>query len=305
MTGGRVLAPVPPDLVSGCLAVLQRLLTVATRQKSWHTHKAFLTHYLHTHIPHNLRQRLQDRVLADWRVYDTVTLRLLELLFSSTTTSLQLTHVRTFYRDAFVNLLPRLTGLQHLKIQDPVWTLNRRQISVTLLSISKMTYLRVLTLQYCGHDVLLAAAGAHCPHLQVVDMRGAREVSDEGVWSLVTVGPGGSGGGTTPLILEDEIAKQKMAAKFGKCWVSALKVITSKLVLALTEPKDPKLIKHRRSSDCEDDICWSRCSSSLVHVDLRCTKITSVGVTILQQALSPKARIEHDSFSDSERDLHK
>ncbi|KAK7068317.1 hypothetical protein SK128_001856, partial [Halocaridina rubra] len=53
----------------------------------------------------------------DWRVYDTVTLRLLEVLFSSNTTSLKLIYVRTFYRDAFVTLLPRLTGLQQLRIQ--------------------------------------------------------------------------------------------------------------------------------------------------------------------------------------------
>ncbi|XP_064104743.1 uncharacterized protein LOC135214401 [Macrobrachium nipponense] len=294
MTGAGIVSPAP-DLVSGCLAVIQRLLTAATRRKSWHSHKAALTAYLHANIPHNLRQRLQERVLADWRVYDTVTLRLLELLFSSATSSLELIHVRTFYRDAFVNLLPRLTGLSHLQIQDPVWTLSRRQLGVTLLSISKMSYLRVLTLQYCGHDALLAAAGASCPHLQVVDVMGARGVTDEGVWSLVTVRPGGWSG---MMALEEDIIKKKsMAVRLGKCWGAAVKSITSKLLFALMEPKDPKLLKHMRS-DGEDSFCWSRCTSSLVHIDLRCTKASPVGVAILKQALLTKAQIEHDSFCD-------
>ncbi|KAK7068315.1 hypothetical protein SK128_001854, partial [Halocaridina rubra] len=47
-----------------------------------------------------------------------------------------------------------------------------------------------------------------------------------------------------------------------------------------------------------EDICWSRCSRSLVHIDLRCTKVTSVGVSILSQAISHKAKIDHDNFGD-------
>lgn len=59
----------------------------------------------------------QNTVLQDWRLYDTISLRLLELLLSSTTTSLRLTHVRVFFRDAFLGLLHRLTGLQEFTLQ--------------------------------------------------------------------------------------------------------------------------------------------------------------------------------------------
>lgn len=59
----------------------------------------------------------QNTVLQDWRLYDTIALRLMELLLSSTTTSLRLAHVRVFFRDAFLGLLPRLTGLQEFTLQ--------------------------------------------------------------------------------------------------------------------------------------------------------------------------------------------
>lgn len=59
----------------------------------------------------------QDTVLHDWRLYDTISLRLLELLLSSTTTSLRLAHVRVFFRDSFLALLHRLSGLQEFTLQ--------------------------------------------------------------------------------------------------------------------------------------------------------------------------------------------
>lgn len=60
---------------------------------------------------------LQNKVLQDWRLYDTISLRLLELLLSPATSSLRLAHVRVFFRDAFLGLLHRLTGLQELTLQ--------------------------------------------------------------------------------------------------------------------------------------------------------------------------------------------
>lgn len=276
-----------PRLVSLTLTKVLRLLTEAVRQRTWQVNKAALTHIVHTHIPHNIRQDLQERVLHDWRVYDTVSLRLLELLFSSTTSTLRLVHVRTFYRDSFIDLLLRLTGLQKLNIQDPVWRLSRRQLRLTADALSRMVQLRVLTLHYCGHDLLLAVTGTHCPNLQEVDVRWSQSVSDEGVWGLVTA----------PTARHDSLtstSSHKMTFNLRSCWGAAFRSLASKM-RALNDPPSPQI------SDAEplkeETLSWSACCSTLVYVDLRCTSVTQVGVGLLARALPAHTRLAHDAHT--------
>lgn len=272
----------PDSLVKLCLVAVQKLLASAAMKRTWNSNKNDLSSIVQSHIPHNLRQKLQEQVVQDWRVYDTVTLRLLELLFSPSTSSLRLIHVRTFYRDAFVNLLPRLTGLLELSVQDPVWTLSRRQLGMAATALSAMTHLRVLTLQYCAHDRLLAVVGANCPFIQVVDVRGSRDVTDEGVWSLVTLDPGGAF-----LSLESHSQKQKVSEKFRNCWGAAVKSLTSRLVTVLTEAT----LQAEQTEEEDYPVTWCRCCATLTYIDLRCTRVTPVGLSLLTQALPPTTQI--------------
>ncbi|KAG7169177.1 hypothetical protein Hamer_G026472, partial [Homarus americanus] len=154
------------NLVTVAAAAVLRLLTAAARRRTWKKDKMQLIIIVQTHIPSHLRQRLQERVLYDWRLYDTVSLRLLELVFSSTTSSLRLHHVRAFFRDDLTRLLVRLSGLQELMIQDPTWSLSTHQLTLVADALTKMTCLRVLTLQYCTHNKLLAALADTCTSLQ-------------------------------------------------------------------------------------------------------------------------------------------
>ncbi|ROT68872.1 hypothetical protein C7M84_012971 [Penaeus vannamei] len=233
----------PDSLVKLCLVAVQKLLASAAMKRTWNSNKNDLSNVVQSHIPHNLRQKLQEQVVQDWRVYDTGRLR---------------------------EPPASLTGLLELSVQDPVWTLSRRQLGMAATALSAMTHLRVLTLQYCAHDRLLAVVGANCPFIQVVDVRGSRDVTDEGVWSLVTLDPGGAF-----LSLESHSQKQKVSEKFRNCWGAAVKSLTSRLVTVLTEATLQAGERRRR----------------LPLTNLRCTRVTPVGLSLLTQALPPTTQI--------------
>ncbi|XP_045114157.1 uncharacterized protein LOC123506276 isoform X2 [Portunus trituberculatus] len=295
---GRASGQVVLSLVSLTLAKVQRMLTSAVKSSTWPKNRQTLTHAVDTHVPHHLRQELQNKVLQDWRLYDTISLRLLELILSPATSSLRLAHVRVFFRDAFLGLLHRLTGLQELTLKDSVWTLSRPQVSVMSDALSKMTNLRVLVLHYCGHNLLLAAAASHCPHLQVVSVRGSRAVDDSGVWSLVTA----------PTSRPAPAHHARKKSSIISSWYSVVKSLTS--VTAAMEvcgkqkdvdsdeefqnlPVYPDNTRTRTTS-----LPMSPCCASLTFVDLRCTSVTSAGVYLLTQALQPHAHLVYDTYHD-------
>lgn len=295
---GRASGQVVPSLVSLTLAKVQRMLTSAVKSSSWPKSKQILTHAVFTHVPHHLRQKLQNKVLQDWRLYDTISLRLLELLLSPATSSLRLAHVRVFFRDAFLGLLHRLTGLQELTLQDPVWTLSRQQVGVMADAMNKMTNLRVLILHHCGHNLLLAAVASHCPHLQVVSVRGSRAVDDSGVWNLVTV----------PTCRPAPAHPSRRKSNIITSWYSVVKSFTSvtaAIDLISKQQKDMLPIEDMPRPHLPPDNTRSRttfamspCCSSLAFVDVRCTGVTSAGVYLLTQALQPHAHLAYDSYQD-------
>ncbi|KAG0716896.1 hypothetical protein GWK47_008564 [Chionoecetes opilio] len=296
---GHVSGKVVPSLVSLTLTKVQRMLTTAVKSSSWPKHKQILTHAVLTHVPHHLRQILQNKLLHDWRLYDTISLRLLELLLSPATNSLRLAHVRVFFHDAFLALLHRLTGLQELTLQDSVWTLSRQQVGVMADALSYMTHLRVLILHHCGHNLLLAAVASNCPHLQVVSVRGSRAVDDSGVWSLVTVPPRRPG------------PPHRAHRKANISWYTVVKsLISVSTVLDLIRKEDKdraplKVLPSPRPSsdsissrDSSDDFSLSSPCSSLTLVDVRCTSVTSAGIFLLTQALQPHAHLAYDTYQD-------
>nr|XP_053635894.1 uncharacterized protein LOC128691109 isoform X1 [Cherax quadricarinatus]XP_053635895.1 uncharacterized protein LOC128691109 isoform X1 [Cherax quadricarinatus]XP_053635896.1 uncharacterized protein LOC128691109 isoform X1 [Cherax quadricarinatus] len=308
-----------PRLETLAEVLLLKMLKVATRRRSWHSDRTALSHIVYTHVPHTVRQRLQERVLQDWRVYDTVSLRMLHLLFSCTTTSLRLVHVRTFYRDDLIVLLPRLTGIKELCFQDSTWELSRRQLGLTADALSRMVHLRVLTLQYCGHNLLLATVGAHCPHLQVLDVRGSQAVDDDGMWGLVTVNHAFYAYLARHALSHSSVPQtHKPSLSISSCWLLAFKSLTSKMMMKMTVKKtqstqvnnsgDAKgvgdetcrnvgaLTSERERVD-QEDISWSQCCSSLVFLDIRCTGVTPAGVTILAQALPAHTSLAHDAHT--------
>lgn len=62
---GQVKGRVVPSLVSLTLAKVQRMLTSAVKNSSWPKCKSTLTHTVHSHVPHHLRQKLQVRALSE------------------------------------------------------------------------------------------------------------------------------------------------------------------------------------------------------------------------------------------------
>ena len=66
---------------------------------------------------------LQESVLSQWRVWDTVSLRLLQMLLAADCTSaVRVQQVRLFFRDDFLRLLPPLHNLTTLAIQVRVFS---------------------------------------------------------------------------------------------------------------------------------------------------------------------------------------
>ncbi|KAK4309432.1 hypothetical protein Pmani_018929 [Petrolisthes manimaculis] len=145
----------------------------SVKRKEWVKVKGPLTRLIHTHVTCNQRYELQKRVLREWRIYDTVTVRLLQVILSPATSYLRLVQVRAFYRDDVTSLLLQLGGLRLLSIQDLSWTSrsnNALQLHTMSLSLAGMQHLRILVMQYCAHDILLAVVAESCHHLQVVDL---------------------------------------------------------------------------------------------------------------------------------------
>ncbi|XP_069162120.1 uncharacterized protein [Procambarus clarkii] len=236
--GGEDRRAQAPHLEALAESAVLTVLTEATKKRSWQGNKAHITHIVHAHLPHIVRQRMQERVLRDWRVYDTVSLRLLDLLFSATTTSLRLVHVRTFYRDDLISLLPRLAGLRELSFQDSTWTLSQRQLGLAAHALTTMVHLRVLKLQYCGHNLLLATLGAHCPNLQVVDVLGSQGVDDEGVWGLVTVNHAYYNTlARHALAHSPKSYNNSLNVSPGGCWILAFRSLASKMLMKMVPSK--------------------------------------------------------------------
>ncbi|CAL4122796.1 unnamed protein product, partial [Meganyctiphanes norvegica] len=274
----RSKGPGVSTLETLCTHKVLKLMTSAVRRKGWTNNKPLLHQILQHNLPHYIRQHLQNLLLSDWRLYDTVTLHLLGVLLGPRTSSLKLTHVRIFYRDALLQMLLGLHDIQEFILQDPIWTFSRRQLILAGEAISQMTQLRVLKLQYCAHDYLLAAVGDSCHNLLVLDVRGSRSVSDRGIAALIT--PASA--------MEGQLLKGGKKQDSGRCLGKAVKSITSKITMALVEPKSLE-----NDNELEEDsiVQLSPCCQTLVCVDLRCTKVSSTGVAWLTSAVSPKARI--------------
>ncbi|XP_076057541.1 uncharacterized protein LOC143035023 [Oratosquilla oratoria] len=234
-TTPKSTSPAPPRLESLALESVRVLVTGVVRRRRWEEKRDALRNAIHKVLPHNLRQALQDVVLRDWRVYDLLTLRVLDLLLSGSTRSLRVTQVRTFYQDDFVQLLGRLVGLQELVLQDFGLTLTGRKLTLTASALSRMEHLRVLTLQYCAHDLLLAAVGRQCHVLQVLDVRGSRNVTDAGAQALVSSSRGASPAVTpsstqAPSVLTSP-GKNQLSLRPKSFWGVAVKSFALKLVL--------------------------------------------------------------------------
>ncbi|XP_069162100.1 uncharacterized protein [Procambarus clarkii] len=340
--GGEDRRAQAPHLEALAESAVLTLMTGATKKRSWQGNKAHITHIVHAHLPHIVRQRmqehegnqkvlqkhegnqkvLQERVLRDWRVYDTVSLRLLDLLFSATTTSLRLVHVRTFYRDDLISLLPRLAGLRELSFQDSTWTLSQRQLGLAAHALTTMVHLRVLKLQYCGHNLLLATLGAHCPNLQVVDVLGSQGVDDEGVWGLVTVNHAHYNAlARHALAHSPKSYNNSLNVSPGGCWILAFRSLASKMLMKMVPSKAHSMQVNNADTKVEEDesngeetstktgwgvktvgekqdqeaVMWSLCCSTLAFLDLRSTGVTQAGVTMLTQALPVHARLAYDA----------
>ncbi|XP_045626331.2 uncharacterized protein [Procambarus clarkii] len=291
--GGEDRRAQAPHLEALAESAVLTLMTGATKKRSWQGNKAHITHIVHAHLPHIVRQRmqehegnqkvlqkhegnqkvLQERVLRDWRVYDTVSLRLLDLLFSATTTSLRLVHVRTFYRDDLISLLPRLAGLRELSFQ-------------------------------------------------VVDVLGSQGVDDEGVWGLVTVNQAHYNAlARHALAHSPKSYNNCLNVSPGGCWILAFRSLASKMLMKMVPSKAHSMQVNNADTKVEEDesngedtstktgwgvktvgekqdqeaVMWSLCCSTLAFLDLRSTGVTQAGVTMLTQALPVHARLAYDA----------
>ncbi|XP_069162104.1 uncharacterized protein [Procambarus clarkii] len=291
--GGEDRRAQAPHLEALAESAVLTLMTGATKKRSWQGNKAHITHIVHAHLPHIVRQRmqehegnqkvlqkhegnqkvLQERVLRDWRVYDTVSLRLLDLLFSATTTSLRLVHVRTFYRDDLISLLPRLAGLRELSFQ-------------------------------------------------VVDVLGSQGVDDEGVWGLVTVNHAHYNAlARHALAHSPKSYNNSLNVSPGGCWILAFRSLASKMLMKMVPSKAHSMQVNNADTKVEEDesngeetstktgwgvktvgekqdqeaVMWSLCCSTLAFLDLRSTGVTQAGVTMLTQALPVHARLAYDA----------
>lgn len=136
-------------------------------------------------VPAHIRQLLQEAVLADWRVWDTRSLRLLQLLLSrDCCTSVRVQQVRLFFRDAFIRLLPPLTRLVDLRIQDCDWSLTPAQESLLCAALSQMPLLRLLSLRHIATNAVLATAVGHCSNLLVLDLLCSSRITCTGALQL-------------------------------------------------------------------------------------------------------------------------
>ncbi|XP_069162109.1 uncharacterized protein [Procambarus clarkii] len=291
--GGEDRRAQAPHLEALAESAVLTLMTGATKKRSWQGNKAHITHIVHAHLPHIVRQRmqehegnqkvlqkhegnqkvLQERVLRDWRVYDTVSLRLLDLLFSATTTSLRLVHVRTFYRDDLISLLPRLAGLRELSFQ-------------------------------------------------VVDVLGSQGVDDEGVWGLVTVNHAHYNAlARHALAHSPKSYNNSLNVSPGGCWILAFRSLASKMLMKMVPSKAHSMQVNNADTKVEEDesngedtstktgwgvktvgekqdqeaVMWSLCCSTLAFLDLRSTGVTQAGVIMLTQALPVHARLAYDA----------
>ncbi|XP_069162114.1 uncharacterized protein [Procambarus clarkii] len=291
--GGEDRRAQAPHLEALAESAVLTLMTGATKKRSWQGNKAHITHIVHAHLPHIVRQRmqehegnqkvlqkhegnqkvLQERVLRDWRVYDTVSLRLLDLLFSATTTSLRLVHVRTFYRDDLISLLPRLAVLRELSFQ-------------------------------------------------VVDVLGSQGVDDEGVWGLVTVNQAHYNAlARHALAHSPKSYNNSLNVSPGGCWILAFRSLASKMLMKMVPSKAHSMQVNNADTKVEEDesngedtstktgwgvktvgekqdqeaVMWSLCCSTLAFLDLRSTGVTQAGVTMLTQALPVHARLAYDA----------
>ncbi|XP_069162123.1 uncharacterized protein [Procambarus clarkii] len=291
--GGEDRRAQAPHLEALAESAVLTLMTGATKKRSWQGNKAHITHIVHAHLPHIVRQRmqehegnqkvlqkhegnqkvLQERVLRDWRVYDTVSLRLLDLLFSATTNSLRLVHVRTFYRDDLISLLPRLAGLRELSFQ-------------------------------------------------VVDVLGSQGVDDEGVWGLVTVNHAHYNAlARHALAHSPKSYNNSLNVSPGGCWILAFRSLASKMLMKMVPSKAHSMQVNNADTKVEEDesngedtstktgwgvktvgekqdqeaVMWSLCCSTLAFLDLRSTGVTQAGVTMLTQALPVHARLAYDA----------
>lgn len=92
-------------------------------------------------------------------------LDIVELLLSPTVKEMRIESVRPFFRQPFVEMLRQLgTGLETLILQDNCWVQTRQTLPNAL---SRMTFLRYVSLRHLANDDMLASLGRSCPRLQV------------------------------------------------------------------------------------------------------------------------------------------
>ncbi|XP_069162125.1 uncharacterized protein [Procambarus clarkii] len=271
--GGEDRRAQAPHLEALAESAVLTVLTGATKKRSWQGNKAHITHIVHAHLPHIVRQRMQERVLRDWRVYDTVSLRLLDLLFSATTTSLRLVHVRTFYRDDLISLLPRLAGLRELSFQ-VVDVLGSQ-------GVDDEGVWGLVTVNHAYYNTLARHALAHSPK----SYNNSLNVSPGGCWIL---------------------AFRSLASKM------LMKMVPSKAHSMQVNNADTKVeedesngedtstktgwgVKTVGEKQDQEAVMWSLCCSTLAFLDLRSTGVTQAGVTMLTQALPVHARLAYDA----------
>ncbi|XP_069162119.1 uncharacterized protein [Procambarus clarkii] len=271
--GGEDRRAQAPHLEALAESAVLTVLTEATKKRSWQGNKAHITHIVHAHLPHIVRQRMQERVLRDWRVYDTVSLRLLDLLFSATTTSLRLVHVRTFYRDDLISLLPRLAGLRELSFQ-VVDVLGSQ-------GVDDEGVWGLVTVNHAYYNTLARHALAHSPK----SYNNSLNVSPGGCWIL---------------------AFRSLASKM------LMKMVPSKAHSMQVNNADTKVeedesngedtstktgwgVKTVGEKQDQEAVMWSLCCSTLAFLDLRSTGVTQAGVTMLTQALPVHARLAYDA----------
>ncbi|PSN46477.1 hypothetical protein C0J52_06893 [Blattella germanica] len=138
-------------------------------------------------IPWFLRQRLLEELLKSGRLYNTLQLFVLEVLFESDVRRLAIRHVRRWYRNRFLELLSsgRASGLRVLLLEDITWLTGSPVSSAPLATaLQALPRLRQVSLRFVCDDGILESLGASCPYLEEVDSGGSVGVSDVGVKKL-------------------------------------------------------------------------------------------------------------------------
>ncbi|XP_018009500.1 uncharacterized protein LOC108667029 [Hyalella azteca] len=147
--------------------------------------RTFITRY-RSAVPAHIRRMMLERVLREYRVWHTVSLRLLQLLLSDDCCSgVRVQQVRVFFRDQFISCLTPLTRLTVLRIEDSSWRLQNVQESELCQALSRLQQLQVLSLHYLATDVVLATTVENCHALRVLDLFFCSGVTDRGAqWLL-------------------------------------------------------------------------------------------------------------------------